>query len=102
MRSKMLRAGSGAGLLLLVVTGPAWAFTLGIALDGYLAQVQTSVIGSGLLIGLIGGAGMIVAKLENAYGQFFSGFLNYFVTAGILGGLATILGGLGLVSGALL
>ena len=80
----------------------AHAFGMGIALDGFITQVETSVTGTGLVIGLIGGAGMIVAKMENAYGQFFSGFLNYFVNAGILGGLAVILGALGLVTGATL
>jgi len=102
MTWKLLMSGSGAVALLLLPTLNAQAFNLGIALDGFMTTLETSVTGAGLLIGLIGGAGMVVAKLENAYGQFFSGFLNYFVTAGILGGLATILGVLGLTSGATL
>ena len=83
---KLLAIGSGAAVGLLMATLDAQAFGLGIALDGFITQVETSVTGTGLVIGLIGGAGMIVAKMENAYGQFFSGFLNYFVNAGILGG----------------
>jgi hypothetical protein len=102
MVQKLLGTLSGAGFVLLLASSTAQAFGLGIALDGFLTTLETSITGLGLLVGLIGCVGMTVAKMENAYSQFFSGYLNLFTAAGILGGGATIFGTLGLVSGAVL
>lgn len=86
----------------LLVARQAGAFSLGIALDGFLGDLETALVSLGLIAFLAGGIGTIVAMTENAYAQFLSGYLSLFVKGGILGGLSTIGGALGLVSGALL
>ena len=85
-----------------LVARQAHAFSLGIALDGFLGDLETAMVSLGLVAFLAGGIGTIVAMTENAYAQFLSGYLSLFVKGGILGGLSTIGGALGLVSGALL
>jgi hypothetical protein len=102
MVQKLLATLAGSGFVLLLATASAQAFGLGIPLDGFITQLETSVTGTGMVIGLIGGAGMIMAKMENSYSPLFANFLSYFVNAGILGGLVTILGAVGLVTGATL
>jgi uncharacterized membrane protein len=76
----------------------AWAFSLGIAgLDTFLSAIEEGIPRCGLLMALVGGAAVTLAKFENHFNSFFSGYINYFVTAGVFGGLATILGTLGVV-----
>jgi hypothetical protein len=95
----------GGGVVLmgvLLVARQAAAFSLGIGLDEFLGQFETALVSLGLIAFLAGGIGTIVAMTENAYAQFLSGYLSLFVKGGILGGLSTIGGALGLVSGALI
>ena len=76
----------------------AWAFALGIPiLDGFLTTIEQGVPRCGLLMALIGGAAVTLAKFENHFNSFFSGYLNYFVTAGVFGSLVTILGTIGVL-----
>lgn len=84
--------------MLLLSQGGAEAFALGIpSLDGFMQTLEDGVPRCGLLFALVGGAGVCLAKFENQFQSFFSGFLNYFVTAGVFGSLVTILGTIGVV-----
>jgi hypothetical protein len=96
------RAMNGAALLLLVASASAWAFGLGTPGDGYVDTVQTSATGLGLPLFVISGVGILLAKMETAFGMMLSGYINYFVAGIILGGLAEIGGQIGLTSGAML
>lgn len=83
---------------LLLKAGSAEAFGLGIpTLDGFLQTIEDGVPRCGLLLALIGGAAVTLAKFENQFNSFFSGYFNYFVTAGVFGSLVTILGTIGVV-----
>lgn len=86
------------------ILGGRYAFggSLGIPLDSFLLQFTTFVTGTGLLIGLIGATGWALAHLGHTQNTFLQGSVNLFGTAGILGGATTIMGALGLVSGAVL
>ncbi|HSX82646.1 MAG TPA: hypothetical protein VLQ80_29300 [Candidatus Saccharimonadia bacterium] len=97
MDKKMVTTlGIAVGMLLLSQHG-AEAFGLGIpGLDGFLTTIEQGVPRCGLLMALIGGAAVTLAKFENHFNSFFSGYLNYFVTAGVFGSLAAILGTIGL------
>jgi hypothetical protein len=64
--------------------------------------VQTSATGLGLPLFVISGVGILLAKMETAFGMMLSGYINYFVAGIILGGLAEIGGQIGLTSGAML
>ena len=76
----------------------AAAFSLGIApLDGFLTTIEEGIPRCGLIMALIGGAAVTLAKFENHFNSFFSGYFNYFVTAGVFGSLVTILGQIGIV-----
>ncbi len=70
---------SGMVLVILISAHASHAAGLGIPLDGFLTQVQTWVIGLGLIMGLIG-----------------------LTRAGLLGGGTVLLGLMGLVGGATL
>lgn len=91
-----------AALFLLVMATGAWAFGLGTPGDGYVDTVQTSASGLGLPLFVISGVGILLAKMETAFGMMLSGYINYFVAGIILGGLAEIGGQIGLTSGAML
>jgi hypothetical protein len=84
--------------VLLLARHNAWAFSLGIAgLDDWLTSLEDGIPRCGLLMALVGGAAITLAKFENHFNSFFSGYINYFVTAGVFGGLATILTTIGIV-----
>lgn len=97
---KVLMTMSGAGLGLLLASQDAQAFSLGIPLDGFLGTLETSMVGLGIPVGLAGGISFVIAKFDQTYGPMLSGYIPYFLAAGVLGGLGIILGALGLVSGA--
>lgn len=87
-----------AAVLVLLSQQTALAFELGIPeLDGFLQSIEDGIPRCGLLMALIGGAAVTLAKFENHFNSFFSGYFNYFVTAGMFGGLVTILGTIGVV-----
>ena len=79
----------------------ASAASLGIALDTFLTQFETFVVGLGLIMGLVGLAGYIGSLFDNPFSHILAGSIGFFTKAGLLGGGTTILGALGLVSGAL-
>jgi hypothetical protein len=89
-------------VLLLAVGSQAGAFTLGIALDAFLGQLETAMVGLGLIIFVAGGIGTTLALMENTYAQYLTAYLGLFVKGGILGGLSTLGGAVGLLSGAIL
>ena len=78
------------------------AVSLGIPLDNFLNQLALWVVGLGLLMGLIGLAGWAHAHLSSPHSQLLSGSLNFFTTAGLMGGGTTLLGLMGLTTGAML
>ena len=80
----------------------AQAASLGIALDDFLAQFQAFIVGLGMLLGIAGLSAWIYSALDSQYGGLLSGSISFFVKAGLLGGGLTILGAVGLVSGAVL
>ena len=90
------------GLTLVVAASMVEAFGLGIPLDGFITTVETSMVGLGIPLGLAGGVSFIVSKFDQTYGPMLSGYIPYFVAGGVLGGLSTILGTIGLTSGAVL
>lgn len=97
---KLAYTAAGAGILLLLSQTAAHAFALGIPeLDTFLTTLEEGVPRCGLLMALIGGAAVTLAKFENHFNSFFSGYLNYFVTAGVFGSLVTLLNGIGVVGG---
>lgn len=79
----------------------ASAFTLGIALDDFLTQFETAVVGLGLIVGLVGLLGWVGSLFDNPFSHILSGSPAFLLKAGLLGGGTTILGAMGLVSGAL-
>jgi hypothetical protein len=93
------RQGGIVLLLLLGTVGSSWAGGLGIALDGFITQFQTFVQGLGILIGTVGLAGYVVSQLNNPFGHLLAGSINYFVTAGLFGGVLTLMPLLGLIGG---
>jgi hypothetical protein len=80
----------------------AQAASLGIALDAFLAQFETFVIGLGMIVGLVGLLGWIGSLLDNSYGSILAGSIRFFLLAGLLGGGTVILGAMGLVTGAVI
>jgi uncharacterized membrane protein len=98
--AKVSKIAAAAAMVAVVVLWRhnAWAFQLGIAgLDGFLQSIEDGIPRCGLLMALVGGAAVTLAKFENHFNSFFSSYINYFVTAGVFGGLVTILGTIGIV-----
>ena len=75
---------------------------LGIPLDGFLGQLQTFVIGCGMVVGLVGLLGYVGSLMDSPFQPIMAGSVSYFTKAGLLGGGVTMLGALGLVAGATL
>lgn len=86
----------------LVYAGAGEAFALGIQLDAFIQQLLTAITGLGMLIFVMSGIGWGASLMENQYGHLLTGMTPLFMRGGIMGGLATIGGALGLVSGAVL
>lgn len=91
-----------AGLIILAFVPEGNAGALGIPLDAFLVQLLTWAIGLTLIMGMFGLLGWAGQHFDFAGSTMFAGLLPFFVRAGIVGGGATILAGLGLVSGAVL
>ena len=94
----------GLGVLGLVVLG-AWgveAASLGIPLDSFLTQLETFVIGMGMIVGMVGLIGYIGSLMDNPFSHILGGSISFFTKAGLLGGGTIIMGLVGLVSGATL
>ena len=94
----------GLGVLGLVVLG-AWgveAASLGIPFDSFLTQLETFVIGMGMIVGMVGLIGYIGSLMDNPFSHILGGSISFFTKAGLLGGGTIIMGLVGLVSGATL
>jgi hypothetical protein len=89
------------GLVVLSVQASE-AGALGIPLDGFLAQLQTFVVGLGLIMGLVGLVGYVGSLMDNPFSNILAGSVGFFTKAGLLGGGTVLLAALGLVGGALL
>ena len=99
---RMMRVGMWVGVAVLGLAGSALAGGLGINLDAFLAQVETFIVGLGVILFLAAGAGVFVATTENQYAPYLSHYLGFFIKGGIYAGLGAIAAGLGLVHGAVL
>jgi len=88
------------GALVLCSARASLAGALGIPLDGFLTQVQTWVIGLGLIMGLIGLTGWVGSMFDNPFSHILAGSVGFFTKAGLLGGGTVILAAMGLVGGA--
>jgi len=75
---------------------------LGIPLDGFIGTMETAVTGMGLVVGTVGGIGYVGGLMDNPFSTILAGSVGFFTKAGILGGMTTLLGTLGLVGGATL
>jgi hypothetical protein len=89
------------GILLSFVV-QAESAAMGIPLDAFLNTYTTFIVGTGLVVGLAGLTGWILAQMENEYGNMFAGGIRFFGKAGLLGGGTVMLTALGLVGGATL
>lgn len=78
------------------------AGALGIPLDGFLARFITFVVGTGLIVGLVGLLGFIGSLFDNPFSTILSGSISFFMKAGLLGGGTVILTSIGLVGGGML
>ena len=99
MKRSIVVVGGGVVLLSAHVSQAAG---LGIPLDGFLTQVQTWVIGLGLIMGLIGLTGWVGSMFDNPFSHILAGSVGFFTKAGLLGGGTVILAAMGLVGGATL
>jgi len=93
---------SGMVVVILMSAHASHAAGLGIPLDGFLNQVQTWVIGLGLIMGLIGLTGWVGSMFDNPFSHILAGSVGFFTKAGLLGGGTVILAAMGLVGGATL
>ena len=81
---------------------PAYAGGLGIPLDSFLGQMQTFVVGTGLIVGLVGLIGYVGSLMDNPFSNILAGSVGFFIKGGLLGGGTVLMGLLGLVGGATL
>ena len=96
----MKRYGLFVAVAMLTMMGHAEAGGLGIPLDGFLNQFQTFVVGSGMVVGLVGLLGYVGSLMDSPFQPILAGSVSYFAKAGLLGGGTAMLGTLGLVAGA--
>ena len=85
-----MRTWVGRGVLGLVVLS-AWgieAASLGIPLDSFLAQLETFVIGMGMIVGMIGLLGYIGSLMDNPFSHIFGGSDQLFYQGWAVGPVA--------------
>jgi hypothetical protein len=87
---------------LLLAAPAAEAFALGIALDAFLNTLLAAFTGLGMLTFVGSGIAWGMSMMDNQYGHALTGMVPLFFRGGIMGGLVTMGGVLGLSSGAVL
>lgn len=101
MKSKVFVFTFTFGLLCLWAA-PGYCASLGIALDEFLTTFETFMVGMGIVMGMAGLVGYVGSLFDNPFSNILAGSIGFFTKAGLLGGGVTLLGLLGLTSGALL
>jgi hypothetical protein len=76
--------------------------SLGITLDGFLATFEAFCVGLGMLMGMVGLVGYVGSLFDNPFSNILAGSVGFFIKGGLLGGGTTLLGLLGLTTGAIL
>lgn len=88
--------------MLCLWAGKGYCASLGITLDGFLSTFETFMVGMGMVMGMAGLVGYIGSLFDNPFSNILAGSIGFFVKAGLLGGGTTLLGLLGLTTGAVL
>jgi hypothetical protein len=78
MRRTMVRSLAMVGMLSARV---CYAGALGIPLDAFLAQLQTFVVGLGLIMGLVGLVGYVGSLFDNPFSHVLAGSIGFFTKA---------------------